>query len=111
MNMNSPAHFPRITIEVEGMRHAITMALMQHFEQRDQELQTAVAQACAAFDFQAEINKVTDQIIREELRNAIRAAVVTVLYDKELTARLIEITLEELKVTATSYRSRFGGEL
>ena len=64
---------PIIRLEVEGMKHTVQVALMNHAAQMDTSIQQAVEAYCTKENIDAVVMKVArealDMAVREEVRN------------------------------------------
>ena len=65
--------FPIINLEIEGMRHAISVALHDHQLQLDSDMQEALTKYCSPENIKRIINDATrtalDNCIRQEVEN------------------------------------------
>jgi len=64
-------NMPIIRLEVQGMKHTITHALMEHQTQMDEDIQKAVEDYCS----EENISRVITQACRAELEQAIKEEV------------------------------------
>lgn len=64
---------PIIRMEVEGMKHAIMAAFMEHTAKLDEDMKAAVEQFCTPDNLKSiiysQVKSVLDQIIRSEIDN------------------------------------------
>jgi hypothetical protein len=71
--MDSSATLPVITIEIQGMRHAIRRAMSAHFVGMDKGVQEALEAACKNFDYRDYVMKEARTCIQDALSEAIKS--------------------------------------
>lgn len=105
-------NFPTVRLEVQGMRHAIIHALGTSLEISKRDLELAVNQAVAEFDFGATVKRITQQEIQKQLEKTIESAVQGALYDKrsailQLVSRGVEkLVLQDVEEHLTRGKKR-----
>ena len=88
---------PLITITLDHMRHTLQHALLDHAGELRRQIAETVERQISAEALESEIASQLHTVLREELKSAIRYAVVDALAKTELRAQLAELVADEVK--------------
>jgi len=86
-----------VRLEVEGMRHQIVHAFSKHADGLKEQVDHQVRAAIARFDFEGEVARAADGILRELIRDALKQAFQRLRWDEALTTALVTHMLAELR--------------
>lgn len=65
-------HFPKIRLEIDGMKYQIVHAISQHNDELEAALDDAIDRAIASYPFESEIMSMAKDAINESIKRSIQ---------------------------------------
>lgn len=87
---------PIIRLELDRMRQTMLVAFCKYSHDLEGKVDKALKDAIERFDFEAEIARMADGILREEIRKTLTNAFREIQYDRSLRDALVKAMIDEI---------------